>query len=168
VGAYCCICGRVRPNEAFSGRGRRQAVCGKCQQMPKAERQRIRDVEFLWNVLEQKNISEKNIEYLRAMALWYSDEIGERAATIAELGLVHPRKRKRYGFLIHQKPELYDKLIKLGLIEDMRNTDEFDDDEWLTDSKGAFDEAADDLTPIGDNAHEPVLRDFEDDASIPF
>ena len=118
MGAYCRICGCVRRNEAFSGRGRRKGICKKCQQMPKVGRQRIADEIFLAKVLEQGNISEKNIKSLKEMSLRSNGTLRERATALAELGLVHPGKKKRYGYLYHRKPELYARMVRLGMIED--------------------------------------------------
>jgi len=38
---------------------------------------------------------------------------------MAELGEVHPRKKNRYGFLYHNKRELYDRMVRLSLIENL-------------------------------------------------
>lgn len=118
MGRYCFICGRERPHEAFSGRGHSTGICKKCGGLPKAERQRIQDEEFLHHALEQRNISQKNVEYFKGMCLRYSDELGEKAALMVELGAVHPRKKKRCGFLYHNKRELYDRLVRFYLIEE--------------------------------------------------
>jgi hypothetical protein len=86
--------------------------------MPKSARQRILDEVFLAQALEQKNISEKNVSYFNEMRLRYPDSLGEKAAVMAELGSVHPRKRKRYGFLYHNSRELFDRMVRLHMIED--------------------------------------------------
>jgi len=41
MGHYCRLCGRVRANERFSGRGHRDHVCKDCQRMPREKRDRI-------------------------------------------------------------------------------------------------------------------------------
>jgi hypothetical protein len=129
MGKYWRICGCERPNEAFSGRGHRNGICKECSRMPKAEQQRIQDEIFLHHALEQKNISQKNVEYFSQMCLRYSGELGEKAALMVELGKVHPRRKKRYGFLYHKKRELYDRMVRLNLIE-----------EWITDDHEACEE----------------------------
>ena len=85
--------------------------------MPKSARQRILDEAFLAQALEQKNISEKNVSYFNEMRLRYPDSLGEKAAIMAELGSVHPRKRNRYGFLYHNRRELFDRMVRLHMIE---------------------------------------------------
>ncbi len=86
--------------------------------MPKSARQRILDEIFLIEALEQKTISEKNVTYFSNMRLRYTDLLGEKAAVMAELGSVHPRKRNRYGFLYHKRRDLFDRMIRLHMIED--------------------------------------------------
>ena len=128
MGRYCVICGLERPNEAFSGRGHGIGICKKCDKMPKSARQRIMDEDFMAQALEQKNISEKNVAYFNEMRLRYPDSLGERAAVMAELGSVHPRKRKRYGFLYHNRRELFDRMVRLNMIDE-RMTPEMEDAE---------------------------------------
>jgi len=143
MGRYCFICHRERPNEAFSGRGHSIGICKKCGGLPKAERQRIQDEEFLHHALEQRNISPKNVEYFKGMCLRYSDELGEKAAAMAELGLVHPRKKKRYGFLYHNKRELFDRMVRLFLIEEWVPEDfEAREEEVMSEAGGCLTEDA--------------------------
>jgi len=118
MGRDCIICSRERPNESFSGRGLGSRICKKCRTLPKADRQRILDEAFLAQALEQKNISEKNVAYFIEMRLRYPDSLGEKAAVMAELGSVHPWRKKRYGFLYHHKRDLYDRMVRLNMIED--------------------------------------------------
>ncbi len=61
MGHYCRICGRVRANERFSGRGHRNHVCQDCQQMPREKRQRIEQWDELYGFLDQSNISNRNL-----------------------------------------------------------------------------------------------------------
>ena len=51
-GHYCWACGRIRPNEQFSGAGHSRHVCRDCQKLgPKelAYRQGVRDIERCLN-----------------------------------------------------------------------------------------------------------------------
>lgn len=133
MGRCCIICGRERPNEAFSGRGPGAGICKQCRTMPKSARQRILDEAFLAQALEQKNISEKNVSYFNEMRLRYPDSLGERAVVMAELGSVHPRKRNRYGFLYHNRRELFDRMVRLHMIEDwmMPETEDAEEDQVI-------------------------------------
>lgn len=47
-GHYCWACGRIRPNERFSGGGHKQHVCCDCQKLGSEElayRQAVRDID---------------------------------------------------------------------------------------------------------------------------
>jgi len=160
MGRYCFICRRERPNEAFSGRGHSIGICKKCNGLPKAERQRIQDEEFLYSALEQRNISQKNVEYFNGMCLRYSDELGEKAALMVELGAVHPRKKKRCGFPYHNKRELYDRLVRLYLIE-----------EWVREDLAAEEEVKSewDISLTEDAENEALFyKEYVEDEDIPF
>jgi hypothetical protein len=52
MGHSCRICGRVRANEKFSGRGHRQHVCKDCQRRPHEERDGIERMDELMRFLE--------------------------------------------------------------------------------------------------------------------
>lgn len=151
MGKHCIICGHERPNESFSGRGQGSRICKKCRTLPKADRQRLLDETFLVQALEQKNISEKNVSNFNVMRLRYSDSLGDKAAVMVELGSVHPRKKKRYGFLYHHKRDLYDRMVQLNMIED-----------WITPD---LEDAEDELIMI-ENIHQMEsleIMDSDDD-----
>lgn len=68
TGGYGCrICGRRRPNEAFSGRGRRDHVCKECQKLPSSERDRADVTRELRGYAKQPRISGRN---LNSTVLW--------------------------------------------------------------------------------------------------
>ncbi len=39
MGHYCKICGRVRPNEKFSGKGHKNHICKECARLPREQRE---------------------------------------------------------------------------------------------------------------------------------
>lgn len=132
MGRYCIICNRERSNESFRGRGQGSRICKICRTLPEADRQRILDEPFLAQALEQKNISVKNLSYFHEMRLRYPDQLGEQSAVMEELGSIHPRKKKRYGFLYHHKRDLYDRMVRLNMIEDWITPELEDaDEEWI-------------------------------------
>jgi len=59
MGRYCRICGRERPNEQFSGKGRKIQVCKHCRAKLKNEGQAIEDKDGISGFLEQSHISER-------------------------------------------------------------------------------------------------------------
>jgi hypothetical protein len=117
-GHYCWICGEIRPNEKFSGSGHKNHICKKCTGKPKEKIQRIKDEQFIYGILDQKNISKNNIEELDKIANKYRDDLGKAAETIAKIGRLHPRKKKRIGFLYNKQRAIFDDLVKLDFIED--------------------------------------------------
>ena len=64
MGHYCWVCGRIRANEKFSGKGHRTHVCKDCARMPKPNRDVIEQEEEIYHMLAQSNIAKKNITRL--------------------------------------------------------------------------------------------------------
>lgn len=112
MGRYCWMCGLLRPNEQFSGGGYTRCLCKRCARQPRAERERVRALIDLGNYLEQKNISEGNIARLRSLCSFQDQEVRSLASLILEIALVHPRRKKRLGYLRYHRPELYDRLVE--------------------------------------------------------
>jgi hypothetical protein len=50
-GHYCRICGNLKPNEAFSGKGHRNHICKKCARLPKEKREEIEYKDEIFNYL---------------------------------------------------------------------------------------------------------------------
>lgn len=113
MGQYCRICGKVRPNEAFSGMAHSRHVCRRC--MPLAA-EFDADEEVL-NFLTQSHISAKNIARLRQIAASANARRAEWAAAILEVALVEPYKRCRLKRLAREHRDLLAKLVRCGLIE---------------------------------------------------
>ncbi len=116
-GHYCGICGCVKPNEQFSGKGHRNHICKVCQKMPKAKRQEIRDQGFVWSVMDQRNISKGNMATLQRIATEYDTELGEQGAALVEMAKVKPHRKKRIRWLHENRRPLLVELVRLGLIE---------------------------------------------------
>ena len=81
MGHTCRICGRVRANERFSGRGHRDHICKDCQRMPREERERIERLDKLHGFLRQSNISRRNLARLETL----HDHAQLEVATLAVL-----------------------------------------------------------------------------------
>ncbi len=66
-GHFCWSCGRVRPNERFSGRGHARHLCTDCQKLGAEElvyRQAIRDIDRMvhWEIGRVKRKQRSNFE----------------------------------------------------------------------------------------------------------
>ena len=117
---YCWMCGRSRANERFSGRGHRDHVCGDCQKLPAAEKDRRRALNHLRDMLEQSRISEKNVRYLRALALSPAPDVAQWAAVLLEIARIHPGRRHRRRCLAGY-PELWARMHRLGMVEEFHH-----------------------------------------------
>lgn len=98
MGHWCKICGRMRANEKFSGKGHKQHICKQCSQLPRAEREAIEHEQEIFGYFSQANISKKNLSIALAV------------------GRVKPGKRGRLKFLAQHHHHLLEQLEESGLI----------------------------------------------------
>lgn len=110
MGRYCRICGRVQPNENFSGHGHKICICKKCQKKPKEELDFIRLKEELLGYWDQSNISKLNMKRLDQLKHFPSEEIQKLAHITFEVASVKPHKRKRMSWLRENRPELFNRV----------------------------------------------------------
>lgn len=118
-GHYCYLCGRHRPNEAFSGKGHARHLCKECARRPREERERIEIGEELWGYWLQSRISPKNLMRLEALESHADPELQDSAALIRAAGLAHPGRRGRLRHLRREHPELLERLVVKGFVEDL-------------------------------------------------
>ena len=115
-GHYCRICGAVKPNETFSGKGHRTHVCKACARRPTSEREEIEQTEEVFNYLRQSRISDKNVHRLRELAQSENGKIAELAAIVREVAEVTPCKKRRLKVLARQHRALIRALDETGLV----------------------------------------------------
>ena len=139
MGHYCWVCGRTRANEKFSGKGHARHVCKDCQRLPREERDAVQALRDIDGFLNQRNISDKNISRLKSLLRSPNQEVHRNAELVLAVARIAPRKRKRWGLLARQEPELLNRLIEAGLwlsvpcaegsdeIPDQEQTGEFDE-----------------------------------------
>ncbi len=116
MGHYCRMCGYVRPNEKFSGKGHRIHVCKECSRLPRDERRQRELEDEIAGFLRQSNISERNLTRLSELVTAEKPEVAELANVVLEIGKVKPHKRKRLSFLARNHRNLLSKLEETGLI----------------------------------------------------
>lgn len=117
MGHYCRLCGRSRPNEHFSGDGHRTHVCRECQKLDIQERQAIEALTEISDFLHrQSHISEKNLARLKELSTWQDPDVSQQAAVMLEVARVAPFKRRRFGRIHSSHPELWQRLLRVGLI----------------------------------------------------
>ncbi|MBU0944391.1 MAG: hypothetical protein KJ804_18735 [Proteobacteria bacterium] len=116
MGHWCRICGSIRPNEKFSGKGHRNHICKACSRKPKEEIEEIEQREEIFNYLKQANISKKNIARLETLTCSSNKKILELATIVLEVARIKPNKKRRLKFLAKEHGKLLLKLEKSGLI----------------------------------------------------
>lgn len=126
-GHYCWMCRSILPNQSFSGKGHRNHICKKCQKLPVAQRQAQRDQDFLFNLMDQKNISGGNRKTLEEMIVRSDGVVQKQAEAILKMARLLPRRKKRMGRLRHQHRDLFDELVELELLYDWVEPEEDSD-----------------------------------------
>lgn len=116
MGHYCRICGCVRPNEQFSGKGHRIHVCKHCQRLPKSQRRAIEDRDDIFGFIRQSHISKKNLARLEQLAKSKEPRLARLAAIVLEVARVTPYKRSRLKILARNHRDLVSKLGETGLV----------------------------------------------------
>ena len=95
MGHFCRICARIRANERFSGKGRRDHVCQDCARLPRAVREKLDLLEELHGMLHQSHISAKNQTRLQSLIAHPDSEISRAATVLLELARKYPYRRRR-------------------------------------------------------------------------
>jgi hypothetical protein len=116
VGHYCHICGRSRPNEAFSGGGHKNHLCKDCKRLPVEKRQNIEQKDEIFKFLRQSNISRKNLKRLQFLKSSGMPEVADLADIVFEVAKIKPHKRQRLKMLARTRRDLLLKLEETGLI----------------------------------------------------
>lgn len=112
MGHYCRICGRIRANESFSGKGHAKHQCKECTRRPKQERLDILAIDEIRSFFRrQSRISERNQERLQVLAKSASAELAKLATIVLDVAKVAPYKRRRVARLRREAPELWKKLV---------------------------------------------------------
>ena len=115
-GHYCRICGAIKPNEQFSGKGHRNHICKECSRKPKAEINEIDIEEEIFGYLKQSHISNKNVKRLKLLVKSESVKIAKLADIVIEVAKVKPYKKRRLKVLARERRDLLEKLEETGLI----------------------------------------------------
>ena len=70
----------------------------------------------LFGYFEQSNISKKNLKRLKELSVSEIPKVKVLADVIFKIAQIHPSRRKRIGFIRHNYPEMWVKLMEVGLI----------------------------------------------------
>ena len=115
-GHHCRICGRVRPNEQFPGKGHKIHVCKRCQRVPKSERRTVEDRDDIFGFMHQSHISKKNVARLEQLAKSETPQVASLAAIVLEVARVTPCKCRRVRILARNHRDLLRRLGETGLV----------------------------------------------------
>lgn len=116
MGHYCGICGCLRANEQFSGKGHKIHVCKRCQRLPKNERRALEDRDDIFGFMRQSHISKKNVARLEQLAKSETLQVASLAAIVLEVARVTPYKRRRLKIIARNHRDLLRRLEETGRI----------------------------------------------------
>jgi len=134
MGHYCWMCGRMRPNEKFTGKGHTRHLCKECARQPREERERVRALRDIEGSLNQRNISAKNVARLKHLCKSPDNEVRNMAELVLEVARVKPERRHRNAYLARHSPDLFGRLVQQGILYGCAEEPEFvpatDQDAW--------------------------------------
>ena len=139
MGHFCYYCGESKPNEAFSGKGHRRCLCRACHSISPAGREESELWGRLHDLMDQSNISKKNIVWLKSLLEHSNQSIRAHAQLILHVAEIAPFRKKRYRRISVSSEELLERCIDAGLLYPP-------DPEWGADSSS--DEGYDDNLPF--------------------
>jgi hypothetical protein len=116
VGGFCILCERVRPNEAFGGKGRRVRICRKCRRLPREQQDALLHEREILGFLRQSHVSDRNCKRLRVLAGSVHPRIAALAALVLDVAAVAPYRRPRIRTLARQRRDLLKRIEDAGLV----------------------------------------------------
>lgn len=116
MGHYCYYCGESKSNEAFSGKGHRRHLCRACYSIPAAEREESELWGRLHGLMDQSNISKKNIVWLKSLLKHSNQSMRAHAQLILHVAEVAPFRKKRYQRIAVSSTKLLKLCIDSGLL----------------------------------------------------
>ncbi len=170
MGQYCWMCGRVKPNEAFSGKNHGRHLCRECARVPPEVRKSTRRLDALWSMLfRQRVISAKNIRMATEWAADRDSEVVALAQIVAEIGRVCPGRKRRMQKIRDRHPNLWARMTAAGVIDyeqiESSRPDYEDDARWLADLVDGSDR--DELVALDRVGRDEDQADKDED-EIPF
>ena len=116
MGHWCRICGAIRPNEKFSGKGHKNHICKQCAVKPKKEIIEAEQEDEIFGFLKQSHISAKNIKRLQRLAASENEDIAKLAHIVLEVAKIVPYKKRRLKVLARERRYLLEQLEETWLI----------------------------------------------------
>lgn len=125
MGYYCRICGTVKANEKFSGKGHKRHICKKCSKLPATDREDLKILNKIYGLFRYDNLSKVNRRMLEGYLKHKSEKI--RAASEE---MLNQFSRTKYDDIYESDLEDYD-----GDLQDEKDYEDFET---------CFDEISDD------------------------
>jgi len=122
-GHYCRICGNVKSNESFSGKGHKTHVCKKCASLPKEKRKFLKAQDHVYSLFGQSHITDRNVSTLRQLAASESTQISQMATPMLEIVQAAPRKKQRVVLTMEMQNAISARWAELDFMQD----DQFDE-----------------------------------------
>ncbi|MEA1944538.1 MAG: hypothetical protein U9N07_04285 [Euryarchaeota archaeon] len=81
-GHFCKVCGKILPNEKFSGKGHAAHICKKCARKSKAQQSEEIAITRIYHVLSYHNLSRDNRRMLENYTHSRSERVRSEALTV--------------------------------------------------------------------------------------
>lgn len=95
MGRFCFLCARIRPNEAFGGKGERGRICRRCRSLPREKQEALKHEHEILGFLAQFHVSNKNIARLRTLEQSVNSQTAHLATLVLDVALFAPYRRRR-------------------------------------------------------------------------
>lgn len=112
------MCGRDRPNEAFSGKNHARHLCRECARLPAEVREASHRFDDLWSMLfRQRNITPKNIGMAAEWTASNDPKVAVLAQIVADVGRVCPHRKHRMRKIRQHYPDLWARMLAADIVD---------------------------------------------------
>jgi len=126
LGRLCILCSRIKPNEAFGGKGERARICRKCRRMPREKRDAVLHEREILGFLDQSHISPRNLARLRVLGRSENTLIANLAHLVLDVGAATPYRRRRIRTLARERRDILKRMEEVGLIMPLPRAEDVD------------------------------------------
>jgi len=114
---YCWVCERMRPNEAFSGKGHKNHICKECQRLPKVEIEKMAFEQEICRFLDQSRISPNNRKRLQFLMDYPEPGIKVLAELVLRVSKIAEGRRRRWSRVREADQDLFQRCLDAGLMD---------------------------------------------------
>src|SRR4051794_2244991 len=112
------MCGRDRPNEAFSGKNHARHLCRECARLPAEVRDASHRFDDLWSMLfRQPNITPKNIGMASEWTASNDPKVAVLAQIVVDVGRIFPYRKHRMRKLRQHRPALWARMLAADVVD---------------------------------------------------